>query len=105
MKILECGGNLFDTVSIAVKSALYNTRIPSFSTALIDGGNVDLTLSDDIYVCNRLSVESIPLLVTMCKVGDHCVVDPSGEEEACSSATLVIGVSYINDKGLCCLKK
>lgn len=26
--ILECGGNLFDAVSIAVKAALFNTRIP-----------------------------------------------------------------------------
>lgn len=97
--ILECGGNLFDTVSLAVKAALYNTRIPKVSAAVMDGGNVDLTLSDDIYDCTRLNVESAPVLVTLCKIGEHCVVDPSAEEEESSSATLVIGVSTHNDKG------
>lgn len=97
--ILECGGNLFDTVSMAVKAALFNTRIPKVKAAIMDGGNVDLTLSDDIYDCTRLKVDAAPVLVTLCKIGEHCVVDPSAEEEESSSATLVIGVSTQNDKG------
>jgi exosome complex component RRP42 len=97
--ILECGGNLFDAVSLAVKAALFNTRIPRVSAALMDGGSVDLILSDDPFDCDRLEIECVPLLVTLCKIGDQCVVDPSAEEEACSSASLVIGVSCKEAKG------
>lgn len=95
--ILECGGNLFDAVSIAVKAALYNTKIPKVTAAAMDGGNVELQLSDDPHDCDRLAVETFPLLVTVCKIGDHCLVDPSAEEEECSLAKVVIGVaSYAN---------
>lgn len=91
--ILECGGNLFDAVSIAVKAALYNTKIPKVTAATMDGGNVELELSDDPHDYNRLDVDTFPLLVTVCKIGDHCLVDPSAEEEECSLAKLVIGVT------------
>lgn len=38
IKILECGGNLYDAVSIAVKSALFNTKLPRVSAVDIDKG-------------------------------------------------------------------
>ncbi|XP_041975074.1 exosome complex component RRP42 [Aricia agestis] len=91
--ILECGGNLFDAVSLAVKAALFNTRIPFVKAALMDGGNVDLELSDDPYDSKLLDVGSAPLLVTLCKIGDKCVVDPSAEEECCSVISLVVGIT------------
>lgn len=98
-QILECGGNLYDAVSLAVKGALFNTRLPKVTAALMDGGNVDLALSDDPFDCVRLQVDSIPILVTICKIGEHCVVDPSAEEEVCSSASLVVGVSVREENG------
>lgn len=104
---MECGGNVFDAVSLAVKAALYNTKIPLVTAAVMDGGIVDLTLSDDPFDCERLQIESVPLLVTICKIGEHCVVDPSAEEEVCSSACLVVGVSVggkKNVKGLSLLQ-
>jgi len=91
--ILECGGNLFDAVSLAVKAALHNTRVPRVTGAEMDGGQVDLTLSDDPHDCWRLDVTSAPLMVTLCKIGDHCVVDPTAEEETCSAASLVIAAT------------
>ncbi|XP_063548853.1 exosome complex component RRP42 [Cydia strobilella] len=91
--ILESGGNLCDAVSLAVKAALFNTRIPLVKAALMDGGNVDLQLSDDPYDSKLLNVGSAPLLVTLCKIGDKCVVDPSAEEESCSVISLLVGVS------------
>lgn len=98
MQILECGGNLFDAVSLAVKAALFNTKVPKVSAAAMDGGNIELQLSDDPHDCDRLAVESFPLLVTVCKIGDHCLVDPSAEEEECSLAKLVIGVSTVANR-------
>lgn len=91
--ILECGGNLFDAVSIAVKSALCNTQIPSVIAAEMDGGQVDLTLSDDPFDCWTLDITTAPVLVTLCKIGDHCVVDPTAEEESCGAASIVISVT------------
>lgn len=85
-------------MSLAVKGALFNTTLPKVTAALMDGGNVDLQLSEDPYDCVRLKTESIPILITICKIGEHCVVDPSAEEEACSSASLVVGVSNRDDK-------
>uniref|UniRef100_A0A182J3L9 Ribosomal RNA-processing protein 42 n=1 Tax=Anopheles atroparvus TaxID=41427 RepID=A0A182J3L9_ANOAO len=99
--ILECGGNLFDAVSLAVKGALYNTRIPRVSTAMLDGGSMDLILTDDPYDCERLDVTTAPLLVTVCKIGDQCVVDPSGEEEECSAVSVVVGVTSRPDGKRC----
>lgn len=84
---------MFDAISLAIKAALYNTRVPAVTAAVMDGGTVDLTLSDDPFACERLNVERVPVLVTLCKIGEHCVVDPSAEEEVCSSASLVVGVS------------
>ncbi|CAB3240356.1 unnamed protein product [Arctia plantaginis] len=93
--ILECGGNLCDAVSLAVKAALFNTRIPFVKAALMDGGNVDLQLSDDPYDSKLLNVGSAPLLVTLCKIGDKCVVDPSAEEESCSVISVIVGITGI----------
>lgn len=83
-------------MSLAVKGALFNTRLPKVTAALMDGGNVDLTLSEDPYDCVRLECDSIPILVTICKIGEHCVVDPSADEEVCCSASLVVGVCVRN---------
>ncbi|XP_072945632.1 exosome complex component RRP42 [Epargyreus clarus] len=90
--ILESGGNLCDAVSLAVKAALFNTRIPFVKAAVMDGGNVDLQLSDDPYDSRSLNIGSVPLLVTLSKIGDKCIVDPTAEEEACSAVSIVVGI-------------
>ena len=93
--ILECGGNLFDAVSMAVKAALFATLIPRISVTAVDGGEPELELSDDPYDGNKLDelLERAPVLVTLSRIGNYCVVDPTPEEEACSSASLVISVT------------
>ncbi|XP_033217248.1 exosome complex exonuclease RRP42 [Belonocnema kinseyi] len=90
--ILQCGGNLFDAVGVAVKAALNSTEIPKVTSATVDGAEADIHLSDDIYDCTKLDVTNFPLFVTVCKIGDHCIVDPTSEEEMCSAASLVISV-------------
>ncbi len=90
--ILECGGNLFDAVSMAVKAALLSTIVPAVKATVADGdGRPELELSDDPFDGQRLSIDP-PVLVTLCRLGSHCVVDPTPEEEACSAARLVVGV-------------
>jgi exosome complex component RRP42 len=51
----ECGGNLFDAVSMTVKAALYSTVIPKVSVTLVDGGEPELSVSlrrlNQIFAC------------------------------------------------------
>lgn len=67
-QILQCDGNLFDAVSLAVKAALFSTQIPRVTGAILDGGKPDIQLSDDPFDCVKLDVSSFPVLVTLCKV-------------------------------------
>lgn len=90
--ILQCGGNLFDAVGAAVKAALYNTEIPKVIAATLDGGEPDIQISDDPYDCVKLDITTYPLIVTVCKIGDNFVVDPTLEEESCSAVSLVMSV-------------
>ncbi len=44
-QILECGGNLFDAVSMAVKAALFATVIPRVTVTAVDGGEPELEVN------------------------------------------------------------
>ncbi|KAI4470194.1 exosome complex exonuclease ribosomal rna processing protein [Holotrichia oblita] len=91
--ILECGGNLYDAISIAVKAALWNTSIPLVKSVTIDGNNVDMNVSENLSDCIKLDISAAPLMVTLCKIGDHCVVDPTSAEEQCSQGAIVVAIS------------
>ncbi|KAK9891938.1 hypothetical protein WA026_017421 [Henosepilachna vigintioctopunctata] len=94
--LLEVGGNLFDAVSIAVKAALWNTQIPKIKSINVDGSNIDIQVCDDIFSCTKLDVTGAPLMVTVCKIGDKCIVDPNAAEEQCSVGAVVVAVSRGN---------
>jgi exosome complex component RRP42 len=91
--LLECGGNLFDVVSLAVKAALYNTRIPVLKVSINEDETPEIEVSDDPYDCKRLDISGAPCLVTLSKVGSMHVVDASVEEETCALARLMIGIT------------
>ncbi|XP_017753359.1 PREDICTED: exosome complex component RRP42 isoform X1 [Eufriesea mexicana] len=88
--ILQCGGNLFDAVGIAVKAALNSTEIPKITAAALDGGEPDIELSDDSYDCIQLDTSNYPIIVTLCKIGDNYIVDPTSEEEVCSASSIAV---------------
>ncbi|XP_045461907.1 exosome complex component RRP42 [Harmonia axyridis] len=91
--LLDVGGNLYDAVSIAVKSALWSTQVPKIKALNVDGSNVDIQVLDDIYSCTKLEASGAPLMVTICKIGERCVIDPDAAEEQCSSGAVVVAVS------------
>lgn len=90
--LLECGGNLFDAVSIAVKAALQDTRIPKVTVGAGEQGAIELEIPDDPSDCLQLNTENVPCLVTVNKVGHSHIVDASMQEETCCLASLVFGI-------------
>jgi len=98
--ILECGGNLYDTISLAVIAALRTCQVAKVEASNIDGGKPEICLSDNEMI--TFNSENCPCLVTFCKIGSNCVVDASPEEEECCRAMLVVGV---NRKGITFSKK
>lgn len=55
-------------MSLAVKSALYATEIPSVKVASMDGDQPELELSDDPFDTKRLDTLNAPCVVTLMKV-------------------------------------
>ncbi|XP_071383614.1 exosome complex component RRP42 isoform X2 [Centroberyx affinis] len=92
--LLQCDGNLYDAISVAIKAALFNTKIPKVFISADDEGGKEIELSDDPYDCMRLDVENVPCIVTLCKVGHRHVVDATLQEKACSVASLIISVTH-----------
>ena len=93
--MLEVGGNIIDAVSIAVKAALASTRIPKLSVTHVDGGEPEIEIVDSVGSAGYdvVDVSSAPIIVTLARIGNHCIVDPSPEEEQCSIASVLVSVS------------
>ncbi|CAB4026019.1 Exosome complex component RRP42, partial [Paramuricea clavata] len=100
--VLECGGNLYDALSMAVKAALHNTRIPNVTVSM-DEGEVELEISDDPFDCSRLDIKNIPLIVTLNKIEHDFVVDASMEEEFCCDGQLLVAVN--GDGNICGIQR
>lgn len=64
-QLLEVGGNLYDAVSIAVKSALWSTQVPKIKSVNVDGSNVDIQILDDIHSCSKLDAAGAPIMVNI----------------------------------------
>lgn len=54
---------MYDAVSIAVKSALWDTKVPLVRSVIIDGNNVDMDVSEELYDCQKLDVIGAPIMV------------------------------------------
>ncbi|MCL4117883.1 UNVERIFIED_CONTAM: hypothetical protein GTU68_014934 [Idotea baltica] len=94
IEILECGGNLFDVVSMGVKAALYSTRTPKIYITGEDGGEMEFSVSDNPNDVDRIDVHDAPILITHLRICENLtIVDPTLEEECCGPMRLVVGVT------------
>ncbi|MEA2036283.1 MAG: exosome complex protein Rrp42 [Nanoarchaeota archaeon] len=91
---LNDAGNLFDIASLAAYAALQNTVYPKF-----DGEKVDYKEKTD----KKLELENSPLSVTICKIGDTFIVDPTSEEEKAIDSRLTVATK--EDGTLCAMQK
>lgn len=96
LHIIDFDGNLFDTATLAVMSALMNTKLHVAEMvdgeAVIDEENtIDLPLRDTEAMC------------TFVKIGNNIVLDPSLDEEAILDARLSIGIT--ESGSICAMQK
>lgn len=87
-------GNLFDAASLGAIAALKDARFPE-----LDGENINYKKLTD----QPFPISKDPIEVTVSKIGDYLIVDPSKEEEAAIDARLTVAV--MNDGRLCALQK
>ncbi|VFQ91945.1 unnamed protein product [Cuscuta campestris] len=97
--VVDYDGNLLDALGAAIKAALSNTCIPCVhvSTDASSNEHPEVDVSDEEFV--KFDTSSVPVIVTLTKVGRHCIVDATIEEESyMSSAVSISG----NRKGHMC---
>ncbi|MFC1697439.1 exosome complex protein Rrp42 [Nanoarchaeota archaeon] len=93
---INAAGNLFDTTSLAALVALKATKMPEYDE---ETGFVDYKHLTD----QGLPMKSEPLNVTVWKIGEYLIVDPTVEEEEIADARLTVGI--LEDGNLCSMQK
>ena len=91
VNIMNVDGNLFDATSYAVVSALRTAKMPKYE--VVDD---KIKASEDLI---PVPVAKTPISVTMARIGDSIIVDPTGEEEAAMDARITITT---DDEGSVC---
>ncbi|XP_053207158.1 exosome complex exonuclease RRP42-like [Panonychus citri] len=93
--ILEVGSkaSLYDLCSLAVKAALHETRLPK---VYVNPDTMEIEIPDDPFDVISLDVSQVPLFVTVTRIGNNYIIDPTQEEEASSISSLLFS---INDCG------
>lgn len=85
--VLDHGGNLIDASAIATLAALLTTKIPKYTVTENESIQIDKSSH-----AGSLPVVKKALTVTVGKLGDSLIVDPTIEEEKVVTAKLVVGV-------------
>lgn len=92
---LNYDGNLIDMGGLAALAALKNARFPKVE----EDGTVNYHSRTD----KPLELEKVPIPVTISKIGDLLIVDPTAEEEKAVDARLT--VTILDDDKICALQK
>lgn len=94
--VVDYDGNLFDACSYASTVALLSSKTPKWDW--VDDAP-KLAEGED----SSLPISTIPVSVTMGKVGKHIIVDPNGDEWASMDARITI--TSDSDGNICALQK
>uniref|UniRef100_A0A7C5XKV2 Exosome complex component Rrp42 n=1 Tax=Ignisphaera aggregans TaxID=334771 RepID=A0A7C5XKV2_9CREN len=90
--VLDYDGNLIDASMLASMAALATTYIPYYEVDQITG-NIKIDKSRKVA---PLPINKYVVSVTVNKIGDYLVVDPTGEEEAIASSSITFSISEDN---------
>ena len=94
--VVDYDGNLFDACSYAATAALLTSKTPKWEMVddrptLVEGAE------------SKLPISTIPVSITMAKIGNYIVVDPNGDEWASMDARITI--TSDSDGNICALQK
>ncbi len=92
VSILNVDGNLFDATSYAVVASLLTTKISKYT---IDEKGPPVKTDETV----PLPIQTIPVSMTMARIGDHLLLDPTSEEEALMDARITF---VSDDRGNIC---
>ena len=94
--LLDLGGAAIDAISVGVKAALADARIPRVELVQGDdpGDEPEYEVDDDPEAATRLDVARLPLTLSVCRLGSACVLDPTAEEEECAAARTPVKKSW-----------
>lgn len=87
-------GNLFDAAALSAIAALKDTKMPKLDEGVI------------LYAektKEKLPLKKLPISVTVCKIGNHLIIDPDTEEEKVIDARLTVATA--EDGVICALQK
>ncbi|KAG2582789.1 hypothetical protein PVAP13_6KG094406, partial [Panicum virgatum] len=91
--VVSSDGNLLDALAAAIKVALSDTGIPkdnvSLSAASDEEPEVDVSNEEFL----QFDTSSVPVIVTLTKVGRHYIVDATSEEESQMSSAVSVSVN------------
>lgn len=91
--VVSSDGNLLDALGAAIKAALSNTGIPRANVAsgVLGDEQPEVDISDEEFL--QFDTSSVPVIVTLTKVGKHYIVDATAEEESQMSSAVSISVN------------
>jgi len=94
--VIDHDGNLFDACSYASTAAILSCKIPKWE------------MKDDVPVLvegeeSDPPITTIPVSVTMARIGEHIIVDPNLDEWSCMDARITITTN--SDGNICALQK
>ncbi|MGQ0377089.1 MAG: exosome complex protein Rrp42 [Nitrososphaerota archaeon] len=94
--VVDHNGNLFDACSYATTAAILSCKIPKWE------------IKNDVPVLvegheSNPPITTIPVSVTMGRIGEHILVDPNAEEWECIDARITITTN--SDGNICALQK
>ena len=94
--VVDYDGNLFDTCAYAATAAILSSKTPKWELkddvpTLVEGQETDVPIT------------TIPVSITMGKIGNHIIVDPNADEWDSMDARITITTD--SDGNLCALQK
>ncbi|MBM3896419.1 MAG: exosome complex protein Rrp42 [Thaumarchaeota archaeon] len=94
--VVDHNGNLFDACSYATTAAILSCKVPKWE------------IKNDVPVLvegheSNPPITTIPVSVTMGRIGEHILVDPNAEEWECIDARITITTN--SDGNICALQK
>lgn len=108
--VLDSSGNVFDACSLGMKAALSTTKIPKIEKIekkSDDDDNegrkkpkeIEITLSENPDDFEWMETDAFPIGITVGKIGEEFVVDPSLKEEKCLDDKIFV---CVNESGKIC---